>query len=188
MRQAEASDEIAERLLMRVARADIKAFEALYELYCRPVYSLAVGMLRDPEAAEEVTQEAFIAIWRQAAEFDPGRGTGRSWILALAHHKSVDAIRRQRFRNAERLSESAAHDLDVVSEAMRRVEADQVRNALMTLSSPQREAIALAYFGGYSQREIAARLQLPLGTVKTRIRDGMLRLRALLAQAMEGRR
>lgn len=188
MRQAEKSRELAERLLMRVARADIEAFEALYELYSRPVYSLAVGMLRDAQAAEEITQEVFADIWRGARAFDPRRGSARTWILALAHHKSVDVVRRQRLQTMEPLGEMTADGADVVGEAMRRVERGHVREALLTLSPEQREAIAFAYFGGYTQQEIAARLQLPLGTVKTRIRDGMLRLRALLVEAEEGRR
>lgn len=179
------SEQDEERLLAAVAGGDQRAFEALYDAYGRAVYSLALGMLRDAQAAQEVTQEVFLGIWRGAREFDSRRGSGRSWILAMAHHKSVDAVRRQRLRAAEPFEERMGDGIDVVAEAMRRVEGGEVRAALMDLSAEQREAITLAYHGGYTQQEIAARLNLPLGTVKTRIRDGMLRLRAALGPGRE---
>ncbi len=167
-------------LLARTARRDVRAFEALYDLYSRSIFSLAVGIVGDREAAEEVTQEVFLGIWRGAREFDPRRGDPRSWILSLAHHKSVDAVRRRRLRSAEPLGESMTDPVDVAGAAMRTVESVHVRNALATLPEGQREAIALAYYGGYTQQEVAERLRVPLGTVKTRIRDGMLRLRSQL--------
>ncbi|MBI2122674.1 MAG: sigma-70 family RNA polymerase sigma factor [Armatimonadetes bacterium] len=157
----------------------------LYDRYGRPVYSLAMGMLRDAGGAQEVTQEVFLSIWRQAAEFDPSRGNARSWLLALAHHKSVDAVRRGRMRAAEPLQETKTSDLDVVDEALRRVEQGRVREALVRLPAEQREAIVLAYYGGYTHQEIAGRLGIPLGTAKTRIRDGMIRLRGTLAGVKE---
>ncbi len=171
-------------LLSRITRADARAFEALYDLYSRSVYSLAVGITGDREAAEEVTQEVFLGIWRGARDFDPRRGNARSWILSLAHHKSVDAIRRQRVRSAEPLHEAMADPADVAGEAMRTVESARVREALTALPGGQREAIALAYYSGYTQQEIAQRLGVPLGTVKTRIRDGMLRLRSALGSTV----
>jgi RNA polymerase sigma-70 factor (ECF subfamily) len=167
-------------LLERVARRDQRAFEALYELYGRSVYSLAAAMLHDPRAAEEVAQEVFLALWRGAADFDPKRGEPRSWILSLAHHKAVDAVRRRRLRATEPLSDAMPDDSDVAGRAMESVEQTRVRDALATLPPPQRQAIALAYYRGFTQQEIAQRLGLPLGTVKTRIRDGMLRMRGLL--------
>jgi RNA polymerase sigma-70 factor (ECF subfamily) len=139
-----------------------------------------VGIVGDREAAEEVTQEVFLGIWRGARDFDPRRGDPRSWILSLAHHKSVDAVRRRRLRTSEPLNESMSDPVDVAGMALRTVESAYVRNALATLSEAQREAIALAYYGGYTQQEVAERLRVPLGTVKTRIRDGMLRLRSQL--------
>ncbi|MGQ0569839.1 MAG: sigma-70 family RNA polymerase sigma factor [Armatimonadota bacterium] len=169
-------------LLERIARKDGRALEALYDRYARLVYSLALGLVRNPQAAEEVTQEVFMAVWRGSNAFDSRRGAARTWVLSLAHHKSVDAVRRQRVRTAEPLSESMTVDLDVAGQAVRSVEGAQVREALNALSQPQREAITLAYYAGYTQQEIANRLRVPLGTVKTRIRDGMLRLRGQLGR------
>jgi RNA polymerase sigma-70 factor (ECF subfamily) len=172
-------------LLARTARGDTRAFEALYDLYNRSIYSLAVGILGDRETAQEVTQEVFLGIWRGAHDFDPRRGDPRAWILSLAHHKSVDAVRRRRLRTAEPLNETMTDPTDVAGQALRAVESARVRDALSTLSEGQREAIALAYYGGYTQQQIAERLGVPLGTVKTRMRDGMLRLRGQLGSVAE---
>lgn len=184
--QSLSPDETRDRdLLVGIARRDSRAFEALYDRYSRPVYSLALGMLRDAGAAQEIMQEVFLSIWAQAAEFDSGRGTARSWVLALAHHKSVDAVRRGRLRSAEPLEETIASNPDVVDEALRRVEGGRVREALMRLGVEHRQAIVLAYYGGYTHQEVARRLAIPLGTAKTRIRDGMLRLRDVLVGKKE---
>jgi RNA polymerase sigma-70 factor, ECF subfamily len=166
-----------EHLLRRLAAGDVESFGVIYDRYSRSVYSLAWKMLGDAQAAQEVTQEVFEAIWRGAKAFVPGRGTARTWILAMAHHKSVDATRRQRVRASEPLSEAHPDEVDVVALAMRGVEGAAVRAALATLSEAQRAVVVLAYYGGYTQQEIARRLGVPLGTVKTRIRDGLLRLR-----------
>jgi RNA polymerase sigma-70 factor (ECF subfamily) len=181
-----APDEIEDRQqLASIARRDSRAFESLYDRYSRSVYSLALGMLRDPATAQEVTQEVFLSIWRQAAEFDPSRGTARSWVLALAHHKSVDAVRRRRLRATEPLEETQASDLDTVDETLRRLEQGRVREALVRLPAEQRQAIVFAYYGGYTQQEVAKRLSIPLGTAKTRIRDAMVRLREALVGVEE---
>jgi RNA polymerase sigma-70 factor (ECF subfamily) len=172
-----------ERLVERIREGDEAAFAALYDRYARQVFSLALGILREPEVAEDVTQEVFLALWRGAARFDPRRGNLEAWILTLAHHKSVDALRRWKVRQAEPLSDAAAGPDDPVEEAMQALQSAQVRAALAALSPPQREALTLAYYGGLTQRDIARRLALPLGTVKTRMRDGLLRLRALLREA-----
>lgn len=169
-----------ERLLGRVAAGDVESFAALYDRYGRAVYSLACRMLADAQAAQEITQEVFEGIWRGARAFTPGRGSARSWILALAHHKTVDAMRRLRVRAAEPLSDTHTDDTDVVAQALRLVEGAEVRTALGTLSEPQRAVVVLAYYGGYTQQEIAERLRIPLGTVKTRMRDGLQRLRGVL--------
>lgn len=169
-----------EALIERVERGDVHAFEALYDRYTGPVYSLACGMLQDAQVAQEVTQDVFLAIWREAGAFDFRRGSPRSWILSMAHHKSVDAVRRQRRHAMGPLSDTMTDDTDVVAKAMRNVEGAGVRAALGTLSPDQRTAIVLAYYGGYTQREIAGRVGAPLGTIKTRMRDGLLRLRAVL--------
>lgn len=172
-------------LLTRIARREAAAFEELYDLYGRAVYSLALRMLGHPQAAQEVAQDIFLHIWRGAGEFVPERGSARSWVLSLAHHRTVDALRRQRLRTAEPLPEEDPQTggaVDVVEQVIRSVERASVHNALRALSPEQRQAIVLAYYGGYTQQEIAARLKMPLGTVKTRIRDGMLRLRAMLVK------
>ncbi len=167
----------------RIREGDEAAFAALYDRYARQVFSLALGILRELEAAEDVTQEVFLALWRGAARFDPRRGTPEAWILTLAHHKSVDALRRRKIRRAEPLSDSAVGPEDPMEEALRALQSAQVRAALEALPPTQREILALAYYGGLTQRDIARRLALPLGTVKTRMRDGLLRLRALLREA-----
>jgi RNA polymerase sigma-70 factor, ECF subfamily len=174
-----------ERLLARVASGDMDSFAAVYDRYGGSVYSLAWKMLGDSQAAQEVAQEVFEAIWRGAKAFSPGRGNARTWILAMAHHKSVDAMRRQRVRATEPLSESHIDDADVTAQALRSVEGAAVRAALARLTEAQRVVVVLAYYGGYTQQEIAARLGIPLGTVKTRIRDGLLRLRDWLKAAEE---
>jgi RNA polymerase sigma-70 factor, ECF subfamily len=174
-----------ERLLARVASGDMDSFAAVYDRYGGSVYSLAWKMLGDSQAAQEVAQEVFEAIWRGAKAFSPGRGNARTWILAMAHHKSVDAMRRQRVRATEPLSESHIDDADVTAQALRSVEGAAVRAALARLTEAQRVVVVLAYYGGYTQQEIAARLGIPLGTVKTRIRDGLLRLREWLKAAEE---
>ncbi len=167
-------------LLTRIRRADARALEALYDRYSGPVYSLAWGMLKDVQLAQEVTQDVFLAIWRGAQAFDRRRGAARTWILSLAHHKSVDAVRRSRRHTTAPLSDGMTAPNDVVAEAIGTVEADAVREALLALSGDQRAAIALAYYGGYTQREISLRLGVPLGTIKTRMRDGLIRLRGIL--------
>lgn len=186
MERREGQGEIEEALLARTGRRDAEAFERLFDRYSSAVYSLALKMLRDPQAAEEITQEVFMAIWRGAGDFDPRRGSARAWILSLAHHKSVDAVRSHRLRVTEPIAETMTADADVAGEAMRGVESAQVRKALETLSDGQREAIVFAYYGGYTQQEIAERLRVPLGTVKTRMRDGMLRLRTVLGSNVQG--
>ncbi len=169
-----------EALMARVAHADPDAFEALYARHSGPAYSVAMGMLRDAVLAQEVTQDVFLAVWRGAREFDPARGSARTWILSVAHHKSVDAVRRSRRNPTVPLSDTIPSDADVIEAAQARVDAGRVRQALDALSIDQRAAIVLAYYGGYTQREIAQRLGVPLGTIKTRMRDGLLRLRTVL--------
>ncbi len=170
-----------DNLIARIAQADTDAFETLYQEYGRAVYSLVLALLRDRQAAQEVAQEVFLAIWRGARDFDPQRGNARGWILSLAHHKGVDAVRRQRVRANQALDGAEAYEPDFSSTVLRKVEGEQVRRQLLALSHEHREAIVLAYYGGYTQQEIATRLGVPLGTVKTRIRDGLIRLRSLLA-------
>ena len=186
MAEPREQDRLEAGLLAQVGKADMTAFEGLYDRYGRSIFSLALTMLRDAEAAQEVAQEVFLDIWRTARAFDPARGSARSWILSLAHHKAVDAARRQRLRTTEPLDERVANHQDVAELAAAGVARGWVRAALEALPTEQREAIALAYYGGFTQREIAERLQIPLGTVKTRMRDGMLRLRGVLGGHVGG--
>lgn len=178
-RPAEAADHEG-KLLAQTGAGDHKAFTALYDQYSRSVYSLALRVLRDPRAAQDVTQEVFLGVWRGAGDFDARRGSPRAWILGLAHHKSVDRLRRERLRTAASLDDQLAGEFDVGEEAIRGAQCARVREALRQLPARQREAIVLAYYEGYTQQQIARRLGVPLGTVKTRIRDGMLRLRVLM--------
>ena len=171
-------------LLQRIAQSDADAFDALYDRYSGAVYSVTRGMLQDPQAAQEVTQDVFLGIWRGAHAFDAERGSPRAWILSLAHHKSVDLLRRSRHTIVP-LSETIVDDADVVAETLRKVEGVRVQRALSSLTIEQRTALVLAYYGGYTQREIAQRTGTPLGTIKTRMRDGLLRLRAVLEPEMQ---
>lgn len=186
MERREGQGETEDALLVRVGKQDSQAFETIYDRYGGGVYSLAVKMLRDRQAAEEVAQEVFLAIWRGARDYDPARGSARSWILSLAHHKSVDAVRRLRLRVAEPLSDTMTAEIDVAQDALRGATGAAVQQALGTITNAQREAIVLAYYGGYTQQEIAERLRVPLGTVKTRMRDGMQRLRTVLEPQVKG--
>ena len=155
--------------------------DRLYDAVSSRVHGLAVRVVRDPAQAEEVTQEAFLEIWRTASRYDPDRGSAVSWLLTITHRKAVDRV-----RSAEASSrrESTYHhqnqtvDADTTAEAATAsLEARRVRTALEALTEVQREAIELAYFGGYSHTEVATLLDLPVGTAKTRIRDGLIRLR-----------
>ena len=176
-------------LVRRLAAGDPRAMEELYDRYSRPAYSLARRITGEAVFAEEVVQEVFLALWRDPAKFDPTRGGFASWLLATTHHKAVDAVRREqtvRRRRAHGPEEAdwfagAASDSPAVEDAVwTGLRGEQVRKALGTLPAPQRESLTLAYFGGYTQREIAAMTGTPLGTVKTRMLAGMRRLRDLL--------
>jgi len=171
-------------LLALTARGDREAFARLYDMYGATAYSLAVRIVRDRELAADVVQEAFLAVWNRAATFDASRGRPSSWILTLTHHKAVDTVRRHERRRAEALDEAAAapdQAPPVDEQAWSSVARDQVRRALAKLPDPHREVIELAYFAGYTQSELAERLALPIGTVKSRTFAAMNALRDLLA-------
>ncbi|WP_323185048.1 sigma-70 family RNA polymerase sigma factor [Kitasatospora purpeofusca] len=168
-------------LLTRSARGDDTAFELLFRAVSGPVYGTALRTLRSPAHAEEVAQEVLLEVWRTAAAYRPERGTVLAWVLTIAHHRAVDRVRSARAA-ADRERRLALPETDPECEppeeqAARSLDRVRVRSALAGLSAAQREAVVLAYYGGYTQREIAQRLALPLGTVKTRIRDGLRRLR-----------
>ena len=168
-------------LLRSSARGDQAAFARLYDTAAPRVYGLVLRVVRDPAQAEEVAQEAFLEVWRTATRFDQSRGSALSWLLTIGHRKAVDRV-----RSAEASSrrETKYHDQsqpvphDQTAEAVTAsLEAQRVRHAMESLTAAQREAIGLAYFGGYTHTEVATMLDLPIGTAKTRIRDGLIRLR-----------
>jgi RNA polymerase sigma factor (sigma-70 family) len=177
-------------VLRRIRAGDRGAVEELYDRFRRPAFALARRILGDDVLAEDVLQEVFLGVWRDPAAYDRARGSVASWLLAVVHHKAVDAVRReesQRRRQTLAEEELALDEpmarRDVEDEAWSRVVAQQVRTALGGLSTPQREALTLAYYGGYTQREVAALTGAPLGTVKTRMLMGMRRLREELGEA-----
>ncbi|AEA24265.1 RNA polymerase sigma factor [Pseudonocardia benzenivorans] len=185
---AGAADPADELLVSRLAQGDTTALAALYDRYGRPAYSLARRLCVDEGIAEDVVQEVFLAVWRDPGRFDAGRGAFGSWLLTLVHHKSVDAVRRE--SALRRRTVPAADDADERSApagpgadqaALGAVLAGQVRDALGTLPAEQRQALTLAYFGGYTQREVAALVGVPLGTVKSRMFTGVQKLRGVLA-------
>lgn len=170
-----------DELLRQVARGDQEAFVAIYDRYAGVVYGVIRGVLRDPAQSEEVAQEVMVEAWRTAVRFDPERGSVRTWLCTMAHRRAVDRVRSEQASRdrAERVAREG-HDPehDHVAEAVAvRIEHQQVRDALSTLTDLQREAVELAYYGGYTYREVAELLDSPLGTVKTRMRDGLIRLR-----------
>jgi RNA polymerase sigma-70 factor (ECF subfamily) len=183
-----------EKLLARVAAGDSGALETLYDRYARVVYSSALRILGTAELAEEVVQEAFWRVWRRSGTFQSGRGQVSSWILGIAHNLAIDELRRQRARPRQVYDEEdrpVLRDMedsriDVAGAALEEEQRRLISAALEQIPIEQREAIELAYFGGLSQSEIAARLQNPLGTVKTRIRLGLQKLRDILtAQGLQ---
>lgn len=177
----------ADELLPLVAHGDQQAFEKLYGLVSGPVYGLVRRVLRDPAQSEEVVQEVLLELWRTAARYDPARGSALSWVLTLAHRRAVDRVRSvraasDRERRVAGRAEIPAYD-QVAEEVEGSLEREWVRRCLRRLTDLQRQAVTLAYYDGYTYREVARRLSVPLGTVKTRMRDGLLRLRECLGAA-----
>lgn len=173
-----------ERLMSRLTAGEQAAVGELYDRFGRQVYSLAYRMLGETAAAEDVTQEVFLKVWRQAGRFDPERGRLASWVLHIAYTTAVDAVR-QRSKTAPGRFEEVGPDqpdliTDPADEAETAIMGAQVRQALMRLPAEQRQALELAYFGARSHSEIAGQLALPLGTVKGRIRLGLEALRTHL--------
>jgi RNA polymerase sigma factor (sigma-70 family) len=178
-------------LLRRIRAGDQTAVDGLYERFRRPAFALARRILADDVLAEDVLQEVFLSIWRDPSAFERGRGTVASWLLAMVHHKAVDSVRReesQRRRRAlaeeERILDEPVATRDVDDDVWTRMVSERVRTALGGLSAPQREALTLAYYGGYTPREVAALTGTPLGTVKTRMLSGMRRLKQELGGAV----
>lgn len=175
----------AEQLLAQVARGERASFEALYDLFAPTVFGLVRQVVKDRSVSEEVSQEVFVELWRSAPRFDPTRAKARSWICTIAHRRAVDAVRTeqgQRNRTERVSAQPAPADApDVGNAVIIDLDRERVRSALAGLTDGQRQSIELAYYGGLSQTQIAEALDLPLGTVKTRVRDGLIRLRDALA-------
>ena len=169
------------RLLKLSGRGDEAAFAELYDAMAARVFGLAVRVVRDPAQAEEVAQESFLEIWRSSGRFDPDRGSAVAWMLTIVHRRAVDRVRSaeaasRRDATYHETNQPVAHDATAEA-AQASLEARRVRGALGSLTEVQRQAIELAYFGGYTHTEVASMLDLPVGTAKTRIRDGLIRLR-----------
>ncbi len=169
-------------LLALVARGDQGAFATVYDRAAAQVFGLVLRVVRDPAQSEEVTQEVMLEVWRTASRFDPYRGSAMTWLMTLAHRRAVDRVRsgeaaaQREFRAAV-----AVTDYDVVAEEVEiRLDAQRVRRCLGSLTGLQRESVTLAYYGGYTYREVAGLLGVAVGTVKTRMRDGLIRLRDCL--------
>lgn len=178
---------LAEELMFRIAGGDENAFEALYDMIAPRVFGLVRRIVKDAAQSEEVTQEVFVEVWQLAARFDPARGSAITWLLTLAHRRSVDRVRASQASKDRDLREGikefqASYD-DVEDTAVLHDETNRVLAALERLSETQKEAIRLAYFGGYTHHEVAELLKIPVGTAKTRIRDGMNKLRDLMGVA-----
>ncbi len=183
-----------QQLMMRLAERDADALTAIYDRYARPIYSLAIKIMGKPERAEEVVQEVFIKLWRKPYSYDAQRGAFINWVLGVTHNQAIDELQRE--RNHERtISHSLPSDgdeeqsIDVADpgpdpaeQAWYSVRLDIMRVALTQLPAPQREVIELAYFSGLTQVEIAARLAEPLGTIKTRTRLGLQKLKVILEE------
>ncbi|MFG3495828.1 sigma-70 family RNA polymerase sigma factor [Streptomyces sp. NPDC047928] len=168
--------------LARVADGDQQAFATLYDEIAGPVYGLVLRVLRDPAQSEEVAQEVMLEVWRGATRFRPEQGGVMTWVMTIAHRRAVDRVRSEQAatererRSARRDAGTPAYD-QVSEEVAVRLESEQVRRCLRSLTELQRQAVTLAYYQGYTYREVAASLSTPLGTVKTRLRDGLIRLR-----------
>lgn len=169
-------------LLTRVARGDSEAFAGLYDALGSSVYGIARRVVRDPERAEDVAQEVFLEVWRKAPSYDAGRGSAKTWVLTIAHRRAVDAVRRNeasRKYEARTVTDEVQHE-SPGDALLAREEQEQVRNCLGTLTELQLESVRLAYYQGYTYSEVASLLEKPLPTIKTRMRDGLIRLRDCL--------
>ncbi len=172
-----------EALVLLAARSEESALAELYDRYGRVAYGLALRVVRDQALAEDAVQEAFLAVWRTAARFVPERGKASTWIFTLVHRRAVDIVRREQRRRSESLDRAPEPAVEGVDEdAWLRLQRERVQAALRTLPDGQREALELAYYGGFSQSELAERLGQPLGTIKSRMFAGLARMRELLGE------
>ena len=189
-KDAESSNDLSdEALLNAIANGAVWAMESLYQRYSRILYSLAYRLVADHQVAEDLVQDAFLAIWRRSTSYSPQTGAARSWLISILHHRAIDHLRRVRRRST--LQEAPLEELelnettafpDVWEDVWRSVKSSQVRAALMKIPAEQRLVIELAYFQGWTHTEIAEGVQIPLGTVKARLRLGLIHLKHALAQ------
>jgi RNA polymerase sigma-70 factor (ECF subfamily) len=176
-----------EDVMQLVRRGDARAFEIIYERHSTAAFSLAYRMMGSRSGAEDVTQDAFLSLWRSGARYDRARGSVRTWVLGIVHHRAIDALRRATVHDRRRTGDEGIEErfeaperTDV--EAARREEAGTVRSALRTLPADQCQVIELAYFGGFTHTEIAEMLDAPVGTIKGRMRLGLKKMRAQLGE------
>lgn len=184
LRASSAVDEADRAALARIAAGELAALESLYDRYKTMAYSIAYRITNDATLAEDVVQDAFLGAWRNAARYVEGRGSVKTWLLSIVHHRAIDAIRRRRPTSELPDVDAGLPDAltlpDVWAEVSASLDSATVRSALVALSDVQREALELAYFGGLTQQEIAERTGTPLGTVKSRMRLGLLAMRRAL--------
>ncbi|HPU02872.1 MAG TPA: ECF RNA polymerase sigma factor SigK [Microbacteriaceae bacterium] len=175
------AEDLAGALLVRVATGDQSAFAALYDMLSARAFGLILRVLINRSQSEEVLQEVFLEVWQSAARFAPNKGQGRTWIFTIAHRRAVDRVRASQ-ASSDRDVRVGSRDIDIAHDSVAEqvelgIAATSVTAALGTLPEAQRETLVLAYYGGYSQSEIAVLVGAPLGTIKTRMRDGLTRLR-----------
>ena len=165
-----------------MARGDADAFDTVYDQVAATVFGIVRRVIRDPAQSEEVTQDVLLEVWQSAARFDPGRGSAAAWVTTLAHRRAVDRVRSvQKEADRERRIAAAAVPYDEVAEAVESsLERERVRRCLGSLTELQRESVTLAYYGGYTYSQVASLLGVPDGTIKTRMRDALIRLRDCL--------
>ena len=179
----EGGEQYLDGLLTRVARGDQAAFEDIYDTLAGPIYGLINRVVRDPAQSEEVCQEVFLEVWRTASRFDPGKGAAATWAMTIAHRRAVDRVRSAAASTAReaRTAEVPPQNGDEVADTVEAsLDAERVRRCLDGLTEPQRESITLADYGGYSYRQVGELLGVALSTIKTRIRDGLIRMRDCL--------
>jgi RNA polymerase sigma factor (sigma-70 family) len=189
-RTASPVDDADQAVLALVTAGQLDALQELYDRYRTMAYSIALRITADASLAEDVVQEAFLGVWRNAGKYVTGRGSVKTWLLAIVHHRAVDAVRRRRptteLPEREAVPPPALQLPDIWQDVAAGLDREEIAAAMATLSDVQREAIELAYWGGLTQQEIAERTGTPLGTVKSRVRLGLLALRRALVGEDEG--